>query len=220
MSRTRRPRRDAIANRERLLTAAFDILGSRDGDISVSELAAATGMGVGTAYRHFPDHDSLIRAMYDRAVENLMEHVAELPDAPTAWERFAGIVEITALSVADSPGQRTVMRLMYDLDPEYMPAAKTIGALTTVVQGARAEGKLRDDVTLSDIVLAVYAIGGLVGRPVGDERIALRRVIMLFLDGLRVDGVRSDLPTVEANRFTLHALTHRSNAAPASPSGS
>src|ERR687885_1101289 len=57
-------RADAIASRERILDAAAT-LGSRH--TSMSELAAAAGVGRSTLYRHFPSRQALERALEKRA---------------------------------------------------------------------------------------------------------------------------------------------------------
>lgn len=214
MTNARRPRRDAIANRERLIDAAFVLLGSRDADISVSELAAASGVGVGTAYRHFPNHEALVRALYDRAVDEFASRIESVAVAGSAWDQLAKFVEEGTLIVADTPGVRAVMRLMYDLDPEYAPARRAVAPFDQLISAAKAEGALRDDITAADLTLTVFSLGSFVGRPVGPEREALSRISRLVVDGMRADGAKSDLPPAQMDQPAFHAFMHRSNAAP------
>ena len=50
---SRVPRKDAIANRERVLDAATELV-RRDGEkVLMAEIASHAGVGVGTVYRHF-----------------------------------------------------------------------------------------------------------------------------------------------------------------------
>ncbi len=212
MSQPRRPRKDAVANREKLLDTAMALLGSRDGDISVSELAAASGMGVGTAYRHFADRDALVRALYDRQVEGLASRVGPALEGGTPWETLSRLIAGSVLNVADNPAQRAVMRLMYDLDPHYMPAEHILDSLAALIAAAQEEGTLRSEVDATDIVLFVYSMGRLAGFPEQHEREALLRVVTFFLDGLRADGGRTELATDALSRDDLHSITHRSNA--------
>lgn len=214
MTGTRRPRKDAVANHERLIVAALELLGSRDAQISVNDLAAAAGVGAGTAYRHFPTREHLIRALYDRAVADLASHVQDPPEGATAWERLERFIVESMFAVADTPGLRAVMRHMYDIDPDYAPARPLLPELEAVLAEAKSAGVLRDDVTAGDVALAVFTTGSLVDRPVGAERESLLRLTLLTLDGMRADGKRSDLPTGVNDPVTFHSFVHRSHARP------
>ena len=66
-------RADAIASRERILAAAGALAGDRR--ISMSEVAAAAGVGRSTLYRHFPSRQALEHA--------LRRHTSEASAAPS-----------------------------------------------------------------------------------------------------------------------------------------
>ncbi|WP_084125387.1 TetR/AcrR family transcriptional regulator [Demequina sp. NBRC 110054] len=212
MTEQRRPRRDAVANHERLLETAFELLGSRNADVSVNELAAATGVGAGTAYRHFPDHDALVRALYDRSAQEFASRMSVPPEADTAWERFAGLVESVVLLLADMPGLRAVMRLMYEVEPDYAPTRNLAGPFGELMDQAKREGSMREDLEPGDVTLTMFALGSFVGRPVGVERDAISRAVRIALDGMRACDARSPLPDATMAPEEFHAFTHRRNA--------
>src|SRR5271170_5287266 len=52
--RARKPRADALRNRDRLLEAAKASFADAGADVSLDEIARRAGVGIGTLYRHFP----------------------------------------------------------------------------------------------------------------------------------------------------------------------
>lgn len=204
-------RRDAVANREKLIATAFDILAERDADVTVRELAVSAGLGIGTAYRHFPHHTDLIHALYDESLARLMAAAAAVPSLPTAWERIALLLENVTFAVADMPALRTIMRRLYDLDPSHDPSRSMAEVLNALIAQAQAEGSMRAGVSGSDLALIPFALGGLVGKPTAREGAMLRRSLDIYLDGLRASAATHDLPTQPMNAEQFRQLVHRSN---------
>ena len=69
MSDPRQPlRSDAERNRQRILAAAAEVFAERGLDVSLDDIAAAAGVGVGTVYRRFPDKDALIDALFEEKI--------------------------------------------------------------------------------------------------------------------------------------------------------
>ena len=67
-SSTRRPqRRDAAANRERILDAAVVTVKREGVRVPMATIAADAGVGIGTVYRHFPDREHLMVALTERS---------------------------------------------------------------------------------------------------------------------------------------------------------
>src|SRR5579862_9481601 len=67
----RKPRADALRNRDRILEVAKQAF-TRDGaDSSLDEIAKQTGVGPGTLYRHFPTRGELLEAVFRTELEKL-----------------------------------------------------------------------------------------------------------------------------------------------------
>src|SRR3954451_24260881 len=77
-------RSDAARNRKRILEAAEEVFAARGLEVTLDDIAAHAGLGVGTVYRRFPNRDALIEALFE--------------------QRLAGIVAVAeaALTEADS----------------------------------------------------------------------------------------------------------------------
>ncbi|MGI5117916.1 TetR/AcrR family transcriptional regulator [Marinactinospora thermotolerans] len=76
-----RSRKDAVRNREAVLTAA-DTLFSRcesPEEVTMADIAAAAGVGKGTLFRAFGDRVGLLRALYEARLEPLREAVETGP---------------------------------------------------------------------------------------------------------------------------------------------
>src|SRR5664279_694322 len=67
----RKPRTDAVRNRERILDVAKGAFTRFGADTSLDDIAKQAGVGPGTLYRHFPTRDALIEAVYRSEVEKL-----------------------------------------------------------------------------------------------------------------------------------------------------
>src|SRR5260370_35382646 len=64
---TGRPRRDAEANRERVLAAAAAAMTREGHHVPLATIAAEAGVGVGTLYRKYADRGALLQALGHRA---------------------------------------------------------------------------------------------------------------------------------------------------------
>src|ERR1700739_2315280 len=74
----RRPRADAVRNRELVLEAAKAVFSAGGPDASLEAVARRAGVGIGTLYRHFPTREALYEGVYRREVEQLGELAEEL----------------------------------------------------------------------------------------------------------------------------------------------
>ena len=79
----RKPRADAIRNRERVLEAAKAVFSQGGPEASLEAVARRAGVGIGTLYRHFPTREALYEAVYRHEVEQLVELARHL-EAETA----------------------------------------------------------------------------------------------------------------------------------------
>ena len=66
-------RKDAAHNRELLLKAGRDLFAQRGLRVTLNDVAHHAGVGVGTAYRRFPNKEALLEAIVERQVDELEE---------------------------------------------------------------------------------------------------------------------------------------------------
>ena len=78
---TRKPRADAVRNRELVLEAAKAVFSAGGADASLEAVAKRAGVGIGTLYRHFPTRENLFEAVYRREVQQLADAAPRLADS-------------------------------------------------------------------------------------------------------------------------------------------
>ena len=81
---SRKPRADALRNRDRVLEAAKTVFSAGGSDASLEAVAREAGVGIGTLYRHFPTREALYEAVYRREVEQLGELAEQLKGEASA----------------------------------------------------------------------------------------------------------------------------------------
>src|SRR5579863_2917398 len=77
----RKPRTDALRNRERILEVAKEAFTRSGAQTSLDDIAKQAGVGAGTLYRHFPTRDDLLEAVYRTEVERLADASRDFADA-------------------------------------------------------------------------------------------------------------------------------------------
>src|ERR1700676_3237865 len=89
----RKPRADAVRNRERVLEAAKAVFSAGGPDASLEAVARRDEVGIAALCGHFPARESLFEAVYRREVGQLVELAEQLKseaapvDALRRWLR-------------------------------------------------------------------------------------------------------------------------------------
>ncbi|MFI5620759.1 TetR/AcrR family transcriptional regulator [Streptomyces sp. NPDC051567] len=193
--RTPRPRADAVRNRERILTAAREVLVEFGPGAPFDEVARRAGIGNATLYRHFPDRAALVHHVVlfvmDRVAAHAEAALAEEPDAFAALQRFTH-------AAADERIGALCPMLAGDFDrehPELLAARDALDAASAALlaEGQRA-GLIRADIGVGDLMIALSQLSRpLPGTACLDVDRFFHRHLQLFLDGLRTPA-RSVLP--------------------------
>src|SRR5215217_2448988 len=86
MSTTRPLRADAERNRSRILADAAEAFAERGLDVSLDDIAAHAGVGVGTVYRRLPDKDALIDALFEAKIDAAVALADAALQVEEPWE--------------------------------------------------------------------------------------------------------------------------------------
>jgi AcrR family transcriptional regulator len=182
----RKPRADAVRNRERVLEAAKTVFSAGGSDASLEAVARHAGVGIGTLYRHFPTREALYEAVYRREVEQLGELADQLNVQPKPVEALRRWLRAIVEFVATKKGMAAALALVAHGSSElhaysFDRLTKAVGAL---LNRAVAAGEIRSDISAEDVLRALVGMCYMHDQP-GWQSTVLR-LLDVFVDGLRV----------------------------------
>src|SRR2546430_4488575 len=182
----RKPRSDAVRNRERVLEAAKAVFSAGGPDASLEAVAKRAGVGIGTLYRHFPTRQDLYEAVYRREVQQLVELAEELQNAPAPVDALRRWLRSNVEFVATKKGMSAALALAVHGSSElsaytFDRLTKAVGAL---LDRAVASGEIRSDIGPEDVLRALVGMCYMHDQP-GWQATVLR-LVDVFVDGLCV----------------------------------
>lgn len=203
---TRPLRRDAERNRQRILTAARELVADHGLEVGHDEIARAADVAVGTVYRRFPDKESLVDALF-------ADRLGEVVDAATAASGIAdpwiALVTFLTETIAEQADNRGLGELALGTARSMKLSAEArerVGPIVAgIVRRAQAAGVLRPDVTEQDLALVPVMLGPIVATARGIDDGLWRRVLALVLDGFR-PGSEHPLPGAPPAPATFDAI--------------
>jgi AcrR family transcriptional regulator len=190
----RKPRSDALRNRELLLAAAKAVFSAGGPDASLEAVARRADVGIGTLYRHFPTREALYEAVYRHEVEQLGELAEELKSEASPVEALRRWLRSNVEFVATKKGMSAALALAAQTNSELMAFSydrltKAVGAL---LDRAVAAGDIRGDVGPEDLLRALIGMCYLHDQPGWQTSVV--RLLDVFVDGLRVQSGASKEP--------------------------
>jgi AcrR family transcriptional regulator len=184
----RKPRVDAVRNRERVLEAAKAVFSAGGPDASLEAVARRAGVGIGTLYRHFPTRESLFEAVYRREVQQLGELAEQLKGEAAPVDALRRWLRSNVEFVATKKGMSAALALAVQGSSElsaysFDRLTKAVGAL---LDRAVAAGEIRSDIGPEDVLRTLVGMCYMHDQP-GWQKSVLR-MVDVFVDGLRVQG--------------------------------
>jgi AcrR family transcriptional regulator len=181
---TRRPRADAVRNRERVLEAAKAVFSAGGAEASLEAVARRAQVGIGTLYRHFPTREALFEAVYRREVEQLAELAERLKSEASPANALRTWLRAIVEFVATKKGMSAALALAAHGSSEL--SAYTSDRLTEAVSGllerAVAAGEIRGDIGPDDLLRAMVGMCYMQDQP--GWQTSVQRLVEVFVDGL------------------------------------
>jgi AcrR family transcriptional regulator len=181
----RKPRTDALRNRERILEVAKGAFTRQGADASLDEVAKQAGVGAGTLYRHFPTRDALIEGVYRNEVEKLAAAAGRFAETMSPIEALRTwmllLVDHIAAKHIIAPALNSIVggpSRLYEGSRSLMQ-----GAVDELVKRAKRSGDLRRDLDAFDLLRALIGVSH-VGSG-ADWQQSARRLVDILIAGSR-----------------------------------
>lgn len=180
----RKPRADAIRNRERLLAAAATVFRTGGPDASLEAIAREACVGIGTLYRHFPTREALFEAVYRREVEQLADLAEQLKGDAAPAEALRRWMHSNVAFVATKKGMSAALALAVGASSELSAYSlgRLTGAVGALLDRAVAAGEIRGDIGPEDLLRALIGMCYMHDQPGWEP--SVQRLVDVFVDGL------------------------------------
>jgi AcrR family transcriptional regulator len=178
-ARTRVLRQDAARNRNTLLAAAAEVFELQGLDASVTDVAQAAGLGMGTLYRHFPTKEALIDALVHDVLEATIQMARDAANCPDGrgLEQF---LEASARYQAEHSG---CLPRLWDTDHDMVKAARHL--IAGLLADAKKFGRVRGDLSTTDLTVTMFSLRGVIEATLPIAPDAWQRHLELLIAGMR-----------------------------------
>jgi AcrR family transcriptional regulator len=177
-------RADARRNYERIVATARDVFFEHGIEAPLDDIVKRAGVGAGTLYRHFPNREVLIEAVYRTEIEEIADQAYSLAkdqsaeDAIREWFR-----ELIRFHV-DRSGLAAALKAAIDEDSETFTYCKQKlrDAAWTLLEPAQAVGAVRADLEAVDLMRLSHGLGA--AAKSADEA-SRERMLSVLMEGLK-----------------------------------
>jgi AcrR family transcriptional regulator len=187
-----RPKRaDALRNYEKLIAAAREAFAEDGTSTSLEEIARRAQVGIGTLYRHFPNRQTLLEAVYVDEVEALCRSAADLAELPP-WDALVGWLHRFVAYLATKQALAQELLNYVDRDADLFQSCRTglYAAGEPLLHRAQQARVVRTDTNLTEVI---QMVGG-IAKIASIEPKQIDHILDMALDGLRYRAPRAELP--------------------------
>ncbi|MGO9957321.1 MAG: TetR/AcrR family transcriptional regulator [Solirubrobacteraceae bacterium] len=165
-----------------MLAAAREAFAAGGEATSLEEIARRAGVGIGTLYRHFPNRQALLEALYLGEVDQLCRSAAELESADP-WQALTEWFERFIAYMATKQALSGELLNYLDRDAALFQSCRTslFAAGGPLLRRAQQAGVVRPDAEFAEVMQIVMGIAKI---PTGDPA-QTARMVRIALDGLR-----------------------------------
>ena len=179
---------DARNNRTRIVEAARELFAEQGLDVTMTDIARHSGVGVATLYRRFPTKESLVTEAFAEQIELCASVVDDALADPDPWRAFRTVLEqVCAMQAVDKGFTGAFISAFPDSTAFDRLRARAEQGFGELARRAKASGDLRADFTFDDITLLLMANGGIITDSRHTALAASRRLVSLMLHAFHAD---------------------------------
>lgn len=184
-SARRKPRADALRNRERILEVAKQAFTRSGANASLDDIAKQASVGPGTLYRHFPAREELLKAVYRNELENLAAAAEKFAETMPPVEALRGWLLLFVDAVA---AKQIVAPALNTLVGDHKKVFETSygrvhEAIQKLVKRAVESGDMRKDLDPMDLLRALVGVANVASSP--DWQPSAKRLVDILIAGSR-----------------------------------
>jgi AcrR family transcriptional regulator len=176
-------RADAARNRAAILAVARDVFAEQGLEAPLEVIAARAGVGIATLYRRFPTREKLVAAALVEKIAQYAQAAEQALEVPDPWAGFAGFVQRICELQACDRGLGDLLSMTLSAGEQVEQVRRTANDnVITLIERAKASGRLRDDFVGEDLLLLMIATAAVMQVTRADAPDAWRRFVALALD--------------------------------------
>jgi AcrR family transcriptional regulator len=200
-----RLRRDASANRDKIVAAARAVYARSGLGVSMEEIASQAGVGLATLHRRF-SREQLVEAVFAERAREYLALARDCLARPDKWNAFLGYLERLCAMHAEDRCTSDVLTLRLPRSPLIAGLRDQLyDAQLELIRQAQAHGGLRADFVPEDVIVILLAVGGVTSATAGTAPQSWRRMFALIAASLRAEGA-DELPAPPRPGDLLAAL--------------
>ena len=159
-SAERRPRADALRNRDLLIAAAAAAFAARGAEVPLEDIARDAGVGIGTLYRHFPTRELIVEAVYRHEIDVLCDSADQLLETMPPDRALAEWMQLFVRHVATKRGMSSLLKPLMSSNASFseQTRGRASAAASKLLEAGVAAGTVRADVDGADLLRAVGGI--------------------------------------------------------------
>lgn len=176
----RRAVRDAALDTTAALVAEHGLA-----SVTMSRIAAETGIGRATLYKYFPDVEAILGAWHARHVARHLEHLAAVRDhaAGSPAARLEAVLAAYAQITHQRPQGTEIASLVHRGEPMAQAEQQLLGLVSDLIANAAQAGELRGDAAPGELAsYCLHALNAAAGLP---SQAAVGRLVAVTMAGLR-----------------------------------
>jgi AcrR family transcriptional regulator len=182
-------RADALRNRERLLEVARQELSDGNLALQLNDIARKAGVGVGTAYRHFPTPQALLEVLVGDHLQRLIDVAKQALEMDDVQAAFTFMLRKTLDGLLCTDGLSAVMMAIEDAAEVTTQAKEELRITTGELMRRAYEAKVvRSDITAEDVRNLMCGLEKAIRIWPDDDQERADRYLDVLIQGLRSNG--------------------------------